>query len=368
MTSSSKSLGRGLDILLSARAAPRAPATLPLAAIRPGTSQPRGAIRRESLDELAASIKSNGVLQPILVRPFATDGPNNRSYEIVAGERRWQAAKLAGLTEIPVVIRELSDKDAVAAALIENIQREDLTAGEEARALQRLLNEFSLTHEQVADAVGRSRAAVTNLLRLLDLPAAVLTLIDSRSLGMGHARALLGLNTDAERTRVGQLVASKGLSVRDTEALVRRTQRPTTPDTRPLSAVAPALTVMSEVLRTPDLCVRLQQGQGEDLAEQEAAALANRDFTSVLALQERTQPLIDFVVTTGASAASRPDLRLRLTTLHGRRRQTGEALAAEMERTRGDLQQTQIKQRKIARIMPVYGQTAAVPRRLQAIG
>ena len=131
----------------------------------------------------------------------ACAAPNNRSFEIIAGERRWQAAKLAGDSEIPVVIRELSDKDAVAAALIENIQREDLTAGDEARALQRLLSEFSLTHEQVADAVGRSRAAVTNLLRLLDLPPAVLTLIDSRALGMGHARALLGLNSDAERTR-----------------------------------------------------------------------------------------------------------------------------------------------------------------------
>ena len=131
--------------------------------------------------------------------------------KIVAGERRWQAAKLAGLTDLPVIVRELSDKQAVAVALIENIQREELTSAEEARALKRLIEEFSLTHSEVAESVGRSRAAVSNLIRLLDLPDSVVDLIDSKKISMGHARALLGLSDDAARERLGQLVAERGL-------------------------------------------------------------------------------------------------------------------------------------------------------------
>ena len=177
-------------------------------------------------------------------------------YEIIAGERRWQAAKLAGLRDIPAIVRELSDSQAAAVALIENIQREELTAAEEARALQRLVEEFSWSHTQVAEAVGRSRAAVSNLIRLLDLPAEVVGLIDSKGLSMGHARALLGLDGDAERLRLGQVVAERGYSVRETENLVRKAGRSWS-----ARAVArkPDLAVVSEVLRTAAVHVQLQQ-------------------------------------------------------------------------------------------------------------
>jgi ParB family chromosome partitioning protein len=203
---------------------------------------------------LAASIRASGVIQPIVVRRIgAGTGP---AYEIVAGERRWQAAKLAGLQEIPVVIRELSDQEAVAVALIENIQREQLTAAEEARALQRLQVEFSLTHEQVATAVGRSRAAVSNLIRLLDLPVDVLALLDSKALNMGHARALLGLEDEAERIRLAHLAVDEGWSVRDTETHVRRALKG---QGRAPSPALPVLSVVSDVLRTPEAHVQLHQ-------------------------------------------------------------------------------------------------------------
>jgi ParB family chromosome partitioning protein len=221
----------------------------------------------QPLEELAASIAANGVIQPILVRPVMNADPGAPQYEIVAGERRWRAAKLAALTDIPVVVRELSDQEAVAIALIENIQREDLTPAEEARALQRLVADFQLTHQAVADAVGRSRAAVSNLIRLLDLPAEVVALVDSKALGMGHARALLGLGDDAERVRLARWVAERKLSVRATEALVRKTldgKGWATP------AAPPELSVVSEVLRTPDVRVQLQQksaGSGKLIVE-----------------------------------------------------------------------------------------------------
>jgi ParB family transcriptional regulator, chromosome partitioning protein len=262
MAGESRGLGRGLDALLSARPRPvvrAADATdvhaLPVAAIQPGSSQPRKVIQQQPLEELAASIKANGLIQPIVVRPLAASADGAPTHEIVAGERRWQAAKLAGLTEIPVVVRELSDQDAVAVALIENIQREELTPAEEARALQRLIGEFALTHAQVADAVGRSRAAVTNLVRLLDLPPEVVALIDSRAISMGHARALLGLEKDAERVRVGLLVAERGLSVRETENLVRKMLK----GEGAAPAKPPDLSVVSEVLRTKAVHVQLHQ-------------------------------------------------------------------------------------------------------------
>ncbi len=256
MAASSKGLGRGLQSLLAASPRPlnsEQPGSIAIDAIRPGKSQPRLTIRTEPLEELAASIKANGVIQPIIVRSI----PNTSTqYEIVAGERRWQAAKLAGLSSIPVVIRELSDKDAVAIALIENIQREELTPAEEARALQRLIEEFSLTHGQVAEAVGRSRAAVTNLIRLLDLPAEVIALIDARTISMGHARALLALEDDAERTRLARRVTERGLSVREIENLVRKAQHGRV-DTA--EAKRPELSVVSEVLRTKSVQVQLHQ-------------------------------------------------------------------------------------------------------------
>ncbi|HEY6621572.1 MAG TPA: ParB/RepB/Spo0J family partition protein, partial [Steroidobacteraceae bacterium] len=176
-------------------------------------------------------------------------------YEIVAGERRWRAAKLAGLTDIPTIVRELSDRQAVAVGLIENIQREELTAAEEARALKRLSVDFSLTHQELADSVGRSRAAVTNLIRLLDLPDAVVMLIDSKALSMGHARALLGLENEAERERVAKVVVGRGLSVRDTEKLVRKALE----GVNEPAARKPAESVVSEVLRTKSVQVQLHQ-------------------------------------------------------------------------------------------------------------
>jgi ParB family chromosome partitioning protein len=189
----SKGLGRGLQSLLSANptvSASRGGGTLPIALMQAGAFQPRREIHQQPLEELAASIKANGVIEPIIVRALPAGVAGEARYEIIAGERRWRAAQLAGFTDIPTIVRELSDKEAVALALIENIQREDLTAAEEARALKRLLSEFSLTHSQVAESVGRSRAAVSNLIRLLELPEPVVALIDSKALGMGHARAI----------------------------------------------------------------------------------------------------------------------------------------------------------------------------------
>jgi ParB family chromosome partitioning protein len=259
----SRGLGRGLDALLSARPRPVVASNevtevhvLPVSAIQAGSSQPRKGIQKQSLEELAASIKANGVIQPIVVRPLTTSAAGAPTHEIVAGERRWQAAKLAGLTEIPVVIRELSDRDAVAVALIENIQREELTSAEEARALQRLIGEFELTHQEIADSVGRSRAAVTNLIRLLDLPAEVVAMIDSKAISMGHARALLGLEDGAERVRVGQLVAERGLSVREIENLVRKALKG---EGSSVLRKPPDLSVVSEVLRTKAVHVQLHQ-------------------------------------------------------------------------------------------------------------
>jgi ParB family chromosome partitioning protein len=180
-------------------------------------------MRPESLEELASSIRAQGVVQPIVVRPLAAQKTGEPiRYEIIAGERRFRAASLAGLDELPVLVRDVPDETAAVMALIENIQRENLNPLEEARALDRLIREFGITHQQAADAVGRSRAAVSNLLRLLELTDEVKTLVEHRQLEMGHARALLGLPQARQQTEVGALVAKKGLSVRETEALVKR--------------------------------------------------------------------------------------------------------------------------------------------------
>ena len=242
-------LGRGLADLLgqsSSRpatlpstnaygAAPSAPSApvgdqltkLPLDLLQRGKYQPRVDMRQESLQELADSIKAQGVIQPIVVRPVGTPNPGEtQRYEIIAGERRWRAAQLASLEQIPVIIRQIPDEAAIAVALIENIQRENLNSLEEARALDRLINEFQLTHQECADAIGRSRAAVSNLLRLLEAAPEVCEMVASHTLDMGHARALLGLTNKRKQAEVGALVAKKGLSVRDTEALVRRMQQP----------------------------------------------------------------------------------------------------------------------------------------------
>jgi len=236
------SLGRGLAELSPLLAAHRARAAepnpaaalvgdrlanLPLDLLSRGKYQPRVDMRPESLGELAASIKAQGLIQPILVRPLAQREPGeSQRYEIIAGERRWRAAQMAGILEIPAVIRDVPDEAAVAMALIENIQRENLNPMEEAQALSRLIEEFGLTHQSAAEAVGRSRAAVSNLLRLMELADEVKQLLEQRSIEMGHARALLGLTTRRQQIEVANLVARKGLSVRDTEALVRRLTTP----------------------------------------------------------------------------------------------------------------------------------------------
>jgi ParB family chromosome partitioning protein len=235
-------LGRGLADLLGQATRPTPVATtspqpaapppdeelakLPVDRLQRGRYQPRVDMRPESLQELADSIKVQGVVQPIVVRPLASGGGEPLRYEIIAGERRWRAAQMAGLAEIPAVIRRIPDEAAIAVALIENIQRENLNPLEEARALQRLISEFELTHQEAAEAVGRSRASVSNLLRLLELAPEVSELLEKRALEMGHARALLALANRKQQTEVAIIVTRKSLSVRDTEALVRRMQRP----------------------------------------------------------------------------------------------------------------------------------------------
>jgi len=259
MTRESRGLGRGLESLLGANptvSASRGGGTLPISLMQAGSFQPRREIHAEPLAELAASIKANGVIEPIIVRALPAGAVGPARYEIIAGERRWRAAKLAGLSNIPVIVRELSDQQAVAIALIENIQREELTPVEEARAIERLIEEFSLTHSEVADSVGRSRAAVSNLLRLLDLPDSVVALIDAKKISMGHARALLGLNDDAERVRLAQFVADRGLSVREIENLVRRAL---TGEGSAAPPKPPDLSVMSEIVRSSSVHAVLHQ-------------------------------------------------------------------------------------------------------------
>ena len=215
-----KGLGRGLDALLGGDEAPRdALITLPVANIRPGRYQPRTKMDQQALAELAASIRAQGLMQPVLVRPVERD-----RYELIAGERRWRAAQMAGLGEVPALVREVPDESALALSLIENIQREDLNPLEEAAGLQRLVDEFKMTHEQAADAVGRSRSATTNLLRLLKLARPVQDLVMEGALEMGHARSLLALEA-ARQIEVARRVAAKGLSVRETEAMVQKMLR-----------------------------------------------------------------------------------------------------------------------------------------------
>jgi ParB family transcriptional regulator, chromosome partitioning protein len=226
MTVKKRGLGRGLDALLGGIEPISNPQTmvrkegelrrLPVDQVRRGKYQPRVDMHPESLEDLANSIRAQGVVQPIVVKPAA-----GGQYEIIAGERRWRAAQQAGLQEIPAVVRDVSDKAAMAMALIENIQRENLNPMEEANGLQRLINEFQLTHQDVAEAVGRSRAAVSNLLRLLELNDDVKRMLEQGHLEMGHARALLALKGSAQST-AARSVADKGLSVRETERLVRR--------------------------------------------------------------------------------------------------------------------------------------------------
>ncbi|MBE5316665.1 MAG: ParB/RepB/Spo0J family partition protein [Xanthomonadales bacterium] len=224
MSAKKRGLGRGLDALLGGgndrpTAEPERLRELPIEALQPGKYQPRSHMDRERLQELADSIRAQGLIQPIIVRPVARD-----RYEIIAGERRWRAAQLAELREVPCVVRESDDHAALAMALIENIQREDLNPLEEALALQRLIDEFQLTHQQTAEAVGRSRAAVSNLLRLLELPEPIRKLVEARRIEMGHARALLTL-PPAQAEALARQAAEEQWSVREIERRVQAIQR-----------------------------------------------------------------------------------------------------------------------------------------------
>ena len=221
-----KGLGRGLDALLAGNETQvkEQQRALPVSNLQPGKYQPRTRMDTASLEELAASIRAQGLMQPILVRPLGSDD----RYEIVAGERRWRAAQMAGMTEVPALIREIPDESALAMALIENIQRENLNPLEEAQGLQRLIDEFSMTHQEAADAVGRSRPAASNLLRLLQLVPPVQELLMRGDIDMGHARALLPLS-GALQIQLAQRVVQKGLSVRDTERLVQHALKPPKP-------------------------------------------------------------------------------------------------------------------------------------------
>jgi len=219
-----KGLGRGLDALLggdmdAAPAAPNTPSVLAVTQIQAGKYQPRTRMDEVSLLELAASIKTQGIMQPVLVRPLPPG--SSTPYEIIAGERRFRAAQMAGLDEIPVLVRDVDDQAAAAMALIENIQREDLNPLEEAQGIQRLISDFNFTHEQAAGAVGRSRSAVSNLLRLINLAQPVQTMLMAGDIDMGHARALLAVDSAHQITLANQVIARR-LSVRETEKLVSR--------------------------------------------------------------------------------------------------------------------------------------------------
>ncbi len=225
MTAKKRGLGRGLDALLGIGAEQGAAEagtadelrSVPVDLIQRGQYQPRHDMKSESLNDLAESIRAQGVVQPVVIRPLGESG----RFELIAGERRWRAAQIAGLDAIPAIVRRVADADAMSIALIENIQREQLNPIEEALALDRLVREFEMTHQQVANAVGRSRSAVSNLMRLLELEAAARELLERGEIEMGHARALLGLEGTAQ-AEAARRIASAGLSVREAEALVRR--------------------------------------------------------------------------------------------------------------------------------------------------
>ncbi|MBX3652480.1 MAG: ParB/RepB/Spo0J family partition protein [Burkholderiales bacterium] len=256
-----KGLGRGLDALLGGNdsAPPRAAAgdavgTLPVAALQPGKYQPRTRMNQEALNALAASIKSQGIMQPILVRPVG-DG----KHEIIAGERRWRAARMAGLTTVPVLVRAVPDQQALAVALIENIQREDLNALEEAVGIERLVSEFALTHQAVADAIGKSRAAVSNLLRLLELAPPVKTLLGEGRIEMGHARALLALPVERQAA-LAREAAEQGWSVREVERRVGAAITSARPARRPARQDRDVVRLEEEISARLGTTVKIKSG------------------------------------------------------------------------------------------------------------
>src|SRR5450830_967867 len=268
-----KGLGRGLDALLGGGgdfASPdtHQPSSLPVSQMQAGKYQPRTRMDEGALNELAASIKAQGLMQPILVRPIGQDTLSGLvKYEIIAGERRFRASQLAGLTEVPVLVRDVDDLAAAAMALIENIQREDLNPLEEAQGIHRLITDFSFTHEQAATAVGRSRSAVSNLLRLMNLAAPVQTMLMAGDIDMGHARALLAVDAASQINLANQVVA-KRLSVRETEKLVTRSveeaANPVEPRQKEKSGdIARLEEELSDTLATPVVFKMGNKGRGQ---------------------------------------------------------------------------------------------------------
>lgn len=241
MTVKRGGLGRNLSALLSQTSSPLlhdAPPTEPknllaVSSLQPGKYQPRAEMEDGALNELAQSIQKQGILQPLLVRELSSG-----RYEIIAGERRWRASQLAGLTEVPVIIKQVDDETAMAMALVENLQREDLNAMDQARAMHRLTTEFALTHQQVAELLCKSRTAVSNFLRLLSLSTPVKKLLEHGDLDMGHARALLMLDEE-QQVQVAQLIIAKNLSVRETEKLVERVKSGVSSETTPVESIIP---------------------------------------------------------------------------------------------------------------------------------
>ena len=255
-------LGKGLDALLMDNAmeeiSPTSAVKLKIMDIEPNRDQPRKDFAEDALAELADSIEKYGVLQPLLVRPY---GEN--SYQLIAGERRWRAARLAGLTEVPVVIREMTDEEAAALSLIENLQREDLNPVEEAFGYRKLMEDFSLTQEEAAEKVGKSRPAVANALRLLKLPAEVLDLVRAGKISAGHARALLAFPTEQEMTETANLIMEKGISVRETERLAKKASKPKKDAPKPARRIPYYEQI--ELTLTEALCrkVRIQNGKND---------------------------------------------------------------------------------------------------------
>jgi ParB family chromosome partitioning protein len=264
-----KGLGRGLDALLGgaspASTQKSAQQSLAISLLKPGKYQPRRAMNGQSLEELADSIRAQGIMQPLLVRPLARSAAGASSYEIIAGERRFRAAQIAGLKEVPVLVRDVDDQAALAMALIENLQREDLTVLEEAQGIDRLIREFGLTHEQAAKAVGRSRSATTNLLRLLQLPAPVQQLLREQTIDAGHARALLPLPAMQQRA-LAQRIVAEGLSVREAERLAAKSQATIASKKSGAKAAPPAsrdwMRVQDQISDALGLPVVLKQARG----------------------------------------------------------------------------------------------------------
>jgi ParB family chromosome partitioning protein len=249
-----KGLGRGLDALLAGDVGSVGDADslmmLKVEQLRPGKYQPRSYMDDEALQTLATSIKSQGIMQPILVRQLSDE-----QYEIIAGERRWRASQIAGLKEVPVLVRAIADEAALAMALIENIQRENLNPLEEAQGIKRLIDEFAMTHEKAADAVGRSRAAVSNLLRLLNLSAPVHELLMHNKIDMGHARALVGLD-EASQLKFAERVVANGLSVREVENLVKKHhEQEKIAHKKIKSEPSPSLTLSADLLKMQEVAV-----------------------------------------------------------------------------------------------------------------